>query len=58
MPAILSKEDEERWLNPDLPKADIASLLKPYEANKMNAYIIERDFIKKVPTDSTILQRA
>ena len=58
MPAILSKEDEEKWLNPDLQKADIVSLLKPYDADKMNAYIIESDFIKKAPTDPTILQRA
>ena len=57
MPAILSKEDEERWLNPGLSKPDIASLLKPYEADEMDAYVIENDFIKKNPTDRTILNK-
>lgn len=58
MPAILSKEDEEKWLDSDLQKADVTSLLKPFDANKMDAYIIESDFIKKISTDPTILQRA
>ena len=58
MPTILPKEDEERWLDPDLQKADVTSLLKPFDANKMDAYIIEKDFIKKISTDPTILQRA
>ena len=58
MPAILSKEDEEKWLDSDLQKADVTSLLKPFDTNKMDAYIIESDFIKKISTDPTILQRA
>ena len=58
MPAILSKEDEEKWLEPDLSKSEITSLLKPYNAGLMDAYIIRNDFVKKVPTDETILERA
>lgn len=58
MPAILSKEDEERWLDTSLSKTEIEALLKPYEVDKMDAYVIESDFIKKMPTDSTILKRA
>lgn len=58
MPAILSKEDEERWLDTSLTRTEIESMLKPYEADKMDAYVIESDFIKKMPTDSTILKRA
>lgn len=58
MPAILSKEDEERWLDTSLSRTEIEALLKPYEADKMDAYVIESDFIKKMPTDSTILKRA
>ena len=58
MPAILSLEDEEKWLNPDLSKTEISSLLKPYDAKLMDAYVIENDFIKKAPTDPSILQRA
>ena len=58
MPAILSKEDEERWLDTSLSRTEIEALLKPYEVDKMDAYVIESDFIKKMPTDSTILKRA
>lgn len=58
MPAILAKADEERWLNPFLPKEDVSNLLMPYEANLMGAYIIQSNFMKKVPADSSIIQRA
>ena len=58
MPAILSKEDEEVWLKPDLLKKEIDSLLHPYAVDKMDAYIIKNDFIKKSPNDKTLLQRA
>ena len=58
MPAILSKEDEEKWLEPDLSKSEITSLLKSYNAGLMDAYVIRNDFMKKVPTDETILERA
>lgn len=58
MPAILSKENEEKWLNPNLTKQEICSFLHPYEADKMDAYVIENDFIKKKPTDKTILNKA
>lgn len=55
MPAILSKEDEEKWLNPNLSKAEIESFLKPFPAEKMDAYRIKNDFIRKAPTDKSIL---
>ena len=58
MPAILLKKDEEKWLEPDLSKSEITSLLKPYNADLMDAYVIRNDFMKKVPTDETILERA
>lgn len=55
MPAILSKENEEKWLNPNLSKAEIDSFLKPFPAEKMDAYRIKNDFIRKAPTDKSIL---
>lgn len=58
MPAILSKGNEDKWLNPNLTKQEIATFLHPYEADKMDAYVIENDFIKKKPTDRTILNKA
>lgn len=58
MPAILSKKDEEKWLDKSLSKEQIESMLKPYEVEKMDAYIIDKNFTKKAPTDPTILERA
>lgn len=58
MPAILTREEEEKWLNPSLSKAEIASLLKPFDTEKMDAYVIRNDFLKKSPNDPTIVQRA
>lgn len=43
MPAILSKEDEEKWLDPTLPKKEISSLLKPFEAERMDAFTIKKN---------------
>lgn len=58
MPAVLSKEDEEKWLEPGLSKLEITSLLKPYNADLMDAYVIRNDFMKKVTNDESILERA
>lgn len=58
MPAILSQEDEEKWLNPASRKSDIEQLLLPFSANRMDAYIIEDDFLKKKGDNPTILVKA
>lgn len=47
MPAILSLEDEEKWLDSTLSKSDIEQLLLPFRADQMDAYIIKNDFLKK-----------
>mgnify|MGYP003164229355 FL=1 len=57
MPAILAKEDEEKWLDASLSKAEIASFLKPFDTEKMDAYVIRNDFLKKSSNDPTIIQR-
>lgn len=58
MPAILSQENEEKWLNPALDKSDIEQLLLPFPADRMEAYIIDSDFLKKSSDDPTILDKA
>lgn len=58
MPAIISKTDEEKWLNPTLSKSDIAQFLIPFPAERMDAYAIDNDFLKKQSDDPTILKRA
>lgn len=56
MPAILSNEDEEKWLDPALDKDEIEKLLQPFPDNKMVAYRISRDFLKKYSHDKSILE--
>lgn len=57
MPAILSLEDEERWLDLKLGKSDIEQLLIPFPADRMDAYVIDNDFLKKPADDPTILYK-
>jgi putative SOS response-associated peptidase YedK len=39
MPVILSKEDEETWINPDIVEPEhVQQLLKPYPANLMEGW--------------------
>lgn len=56
MPVILSPEDEQKWLDSNLNKEDIKGLLKPFDADKMNAYAINNDFLKKNPKDKSIVE--
>ncbi len=43
MPVILHPEDYDLWLNPDFDEKDpLATLLKPYPANEMEAYPVSR----------------
>lgn len=58
MPAILSQEDEENWLDLKLEKSDIEILLQPFDADRMDAYIIDNDFLKKPAGDPTIMDKA
>ncbi len=58
MPVILSSEDEQRWIDPDLNKEGIKELLKPLDANKMSAYIINKDFLRKDSKDKSIIEAA
>lgn len=57
MPVILSKADEEKWLDPKLAKEQIEALMKPFDTKLMDAYAIQSNFIKKNPKDKTILEK-
>lgn len=43
MPVILSKGQEQRWLNLNTPLADVTKMLNTYNADLMNAYPISPD---------------
>lgn len=42
-PVILSQRSESKWLNENAVLSDITRLLRPYPANKMNAYPISTE---------------
>jgi putative SOS response-associated peptidase YedK len=43
MPAILKRDDEERWLDPELKDAAaLLSMLRPYPAGEMEGYEVSR----------------
>lgn len=58
MPLILSPENEEKWLSDKLSAEDIKSLLKPFIADKMDAYMVDKNFIKMNPEDKDIIEPA
>ena len=55
MPVLLHREEEEKWLYPQLKDEEITALLKPFEDNLMDAYVISNDFLKKNPHDPSII---
>lgn len=55
MPVLLHKEDEEKWLYPELKEEDIKSLLQPFDDSLMDAYVINNDFLRKNSHDPSII---
>jgi putative SOS response-associated peptidase YedK len=58
MPLIISRENEEYWLNNSLKTNDIKQFFMPFDASGMDAYPISRDFTKKRPGDASIIEPA
>lgn len=58
MPYIIAQELEKAWLNPDATKEELHDLMKVYPAEKMDAYIVKKDFIKRNPKDPEIIEAA
>lgn len=55
MPAILHKEDEETWIEPDFVTPErLLALLQPYPEELMEAYPVSRD-VNKINIDNTKL---
>jgi putative SOS response-associated peptidase YedK len=62
MPVILAKDDYARWLDRNNKAADVADLLKPFDAGKMEAWPVSTkvntpknqgaDLIEKIPTET------
>jgi len=46
MPVILSRQDEESWLNIDIEIQEALALLKQYPSVEMKAHTIRKDFFR------------
>jgi len=57
MPLVLHRDDEEKWLDPELTDKQIESLLKVYPDKNMEAYPVRSDFQKVKPTDKVIIEK-
>jgi len=58
MPLIVRPEDEAHWVDNSLKANNIKQFFQPFDANKMNAYPISKDFTKKRPDDASIIEKA
>ena len=58
MPLIIDKEKEEQWIDYSLNVSDIRKFFSPFDNEKISAYPISRDFVKKNPKDASIIERA
>ena len=58
MPLIIKKETEKHWLDTSLTNTEIEHFFKPFDTNKMDAYPISKDFLKKRPDDPSIIEKA
>ena len=55
MPAILLKEKEHIWLDPNLSAKEATNLLQPYPANEMKAYPVSDRVNKAINDDRELL---
>ena len=58
MPLIIGREKEEQWLDHSLNKAEIEYFFLPFDSDRMDAYPVAKDFLKKRPDDSSIIEPA
>ena len=58
MPLIISREKETDWLNQSLEKSAIQEFFQPFATDRMDAYPVARDFIKRSHGDSSIIERS
>jgi len=56
MPLIINREYENKWLDNSLKNTDIQQFFQPFDASKMDAYAISKDFLKRLPDDASIIE--
>jgi putative SOS response-associated peptidase YedK len=58
MPLIISKENEEYWLDDSLKPEEIKNLFLPFDNDRMSAFPVSKDFLKKKSDDASIIEPA
>ena len=58
MPLIIDRENEKLWLDSSLKNTDIQQFFQPFDNDRMDAYPISRDFLKKRADDASIIEKA
>lgn len=55
MPAILSRVNEHRWLDPEVNSTDLLGLLTPYSSDEMDAYPVSSRVNKATENDAALI---
>jgi len=58
MPLIISRKNEGQWIDCSLVKTKISNFFRPFRSDLMDAYPIQRDFLKKGEMDKTVIEAA
>lgn len=58
MPVVLTREEEERWLDPGLTDRQIEAFMQPINDELMTAYRIRNGFLRLSPYDPSVLEPA
>jgi putative SOS response-associated peptidase YedK len=53
MPVIIDKENEEMWIDPDLPVEKTLSFLNPFDEKLMFAEEVDKVLFKRTKPDDT-----
>jgi len=57
MPLIINKEDEQKWITPNLQHDEIVNMMQPFDPAQMDAYTVNSNFLKLSSNDpNTILK--
>ncbi len=58
MPVVLTREEEERWLDPGLTDRQIEAFMQPINDELMTAYRVRNEFLRLSPYDPSVLEPA
>jgi len=57
MPVIIGRDDEEKWIDEALSEKEIQEFFKPFDADRMEAYPVERDFLRRRENEKGTMEK-